>query len=72
MRTFWFALDGSISYPALRSRNLDRDVLPRNEGPVLDGRGRPAKLMHSDAEHQPVSVKDLALALPSSDWRTIT
>jgi SRSO17 transposase len=36
------------------------------------GRGRPAKLMHRSAEHQPVSVKDLALALPSSDWRTIT
>jgi SRSO17 transposase len=35
------------------------------------GRGRPAKLMHRDAKHQPVSVKDLALALPSSDWRTI-
>ena len=36
------------------------------------GCGRPAKLMHRSAEHQPVSVKDLALALPSSDWRTIT
>ena len=36
------------------------------------GRGRPAKLMHRSAEHQPVSVKDLALALPASDWRTIT
>jgi SRSO17 transposase len=36
------------------------------------GRGRPAKLMHRSAEHQPVSVKELALALPASAWRTIT
>jgi SRSO17 transposase len=36
------------------------------------GRGRPAKLMRGSAEHQPVSVKDLALALPSSAWRTVT
>ena len=36
------------------------------------GCGRPEKLMHRSAEHQPVSVKDLALALPSCDWRTIT
>jgi SRSO17 transposase len=36
------------------------------------GRGRPAKLMHRSGEHQPISVKDLALALPASDWRTIT
>ena len=36
------------------------------------GRERPAKLMHRSAEHQSFSVKDLALALPSSDWRTIT
>ena len=36
------------------------------------GRGRPAKLRRRSAEHQPVSVKELALALPSSAWRTIT
>jgi SRSO17 transposase len=36
------------------------------------GRGRPAKLMHRSGEHQPVSVKELALALPASAWRTIT
>jgi SRSO17 transposase len=34
-------------------------------------RGRPAKLMRRSAKHQPVSVKDLALALPSSAWRTV-
>jgi len=28
------------------------------------GRGRPAKVMRRDAEHQPISVKDLALDLP--------
>jgi SRSO17 transposase len=36
------------------------------------GRGRPAKLMRRDAKHQPISVKRLALNLPSSAWRKIT
>ena len=35
------------------------------------GRGRPPKRLRRDAEHRPVSVKDLALGLPKSAWRTI-
>jgi SRSO17 transposase len=36
------------------------------------GRGRPTKLMRRDAKHQPISVKQLALELPSSAWRKVT
>jgi SRSO17 transposase len=36
------------------------------------GRGRPAKLMRRGAKHQPISVKDLALNLPSIAWRKVT
>lgn len=35
------------------------------------GRGRPPKRLRRDAKHWPVSVKDLALSLPKSAWRTI-
>src|SRR5881628_655900 len=35
------------------------------------GRGRPPKLMRRDSEHQPVSVKALALGLPAESWQTI-
>jgi SRSO17 transposase len=35
------------------------------------GRGRPPKLLQRDADHRPVSVKDLALGLPKRAWRTI-
>lgn len=46
------------------------------EGPLQPkpwtGQGRPPKLLRRDDEHQPVSVKDLALGLPESEWETIT
>jgi SRSO17 transposase len=35
------------------------------------GRGRPPKRLQRDAEHWPVSVKQLALGLPKRAWRTI-
>jgi SRSO17 transposase len=35
------------------------------------GRGRPSKRLRRDAEHWPVSVKDLALGLSKRAWRTI-
>jgi len=35
------------------------------------GRGRPPKLIRRDDKHQPISVKELALALPKRAWRTI-
>src|SRR3954465_5214988 len=36
------------------------------------GRGRRPKLMRRDAEHRPVSVKALALGLPTASWQTIS
>jgi SRSO17 transposase len=36
------------------------------------GRGRPPTRLRRSPEHQPVSVKDLALSLPSKAWRTVT
>jgi SRSO17 transposase len=35
------------------------------------GRGRPPKLIRRDRNHQPISVKELALSLPAKAWRTI-
>jgi len=40
--------------------------------PKGKGRGRPPKLMQRDAEHRPVTVKDLALSLPKDAWRNIS
>ena len=36
------------------------------------GRGRPPTRLQRSPEHQPVSVKDLALGLPTRAWRTVT
>src|SRR3954467_14961242 len=50
-------------------------VWPPGRGPLppkpWSGRGRPPKLRRRDAEHQPVTAKDLASALPPSAWRTV-
>ena len=35
------------------------------------GRGRPPRLIRRDRNHQPISVKELALCLPAKAWRTI-
>ena len=35
------------------------------------GQGRPPKLLCRDSQHQPVSVKELAVALPPSAWKDI-
>jgi SRSO17 transposase len=35
------------------------------------GRGRPPKRLRRDAEHLPISVKELAFGLPNRSWRTI-
>jgi SRSO17 transposase len=35
------------------------------------GRGAPAKRLQRSADHQPVSVKELAFGLPSSTWKEI-
>jgi SRSO17 transposase len=34
--------------------------------------GRPPKLLRRDAQHQPVSVKQVALSLPATEWKTIS
>lgn len=36
------------------------------------GKGRPPTRLHRDAEHPPVSVKQLALSLPDQAWKTVT
>jgi SRSO17 transposase len=36
------------------------------------GTGRPPKLVRRDSQHKPVTVKELAVALPSSAWEEIT
>lgn len=33
--------------------------------------GRPSKLLRRDSRHQPVSVRELALALPKDTWKTV-
>jgi SRSO17 transposase len=35
------------------------------------GQGRPPKLLRRDSQHQPLSVKALALSLPSSAWKNV-
>jgi SRSO17 transposase len=36
------------------------------------GQGRPPRLLRRDEQHQPVSVRELAMALPSSAFRQVT
>jgi len=45
--------------------------VPRTK-PRRKGRGRPPTRLHRDAEHQPVSVKELAFSLPDHVWKTVT
>ena len=40
--------------------------------PRRKGRGRPPTRLHRDAEHKPVSVKELAHSLPQQAWKTVT
>ena len=47
-------------------------VEPLPPKPYRPGLGRPTKRLRREGEHQPVSVKDLALSLPKKAWRTIT
>ena len=43
--------------------------LPAPEGKDM---GRPPKLLRRDPKHQPVAVRELALALPSAAWKTVS
>jgi SRSO17 transposase len=36
------------------------------------GQGRPPRLLRRDSQHQPVSVKQLAVELPAAAWKTVT
>ena len=60
----------------LRRRNpITHEVWAPGSGPrppKWSGRGRPPKLLRRDNKHKPVSVKQLALALPEHAWRKIT
>jgi SRSO17 transposase len=51
-------------------------VWPPGQAPLppvpWSGRGRPPTRLRRSPEHQPVSVKDLALGLPPKAWRTVT
>ena len=40
--------------------------------PANPSMGRPRKLLQRDAQHQPVSAKQLAVALPVEAWRKVT
>jgi SRSO17 transposase len=40
--------------------------------PGYSGRGRPANRVRRDAEHAPVSARQLALSLPAKVWKTVT
>jgi SRSO17 transposase len=44
---------------------------PLPPAPRSSGRGAPSKRLRRDADHQPVSVKQLALDLPPSAWKNI-
>src|SRR3954447_13713894 len=51
-------------------------VWPPGCGPLppkpWSGKGRPPKLWRRDAEHQPVTTKELALALPPGAWQKVS
>ncbi len=51
-------------------------VWPPGQAPLppapWSGRGRPPARLRRGPEHRPVSVKDLALGLPSKAWRSVT
>src|SRR5205085_12273507 len=50
-------------------------VWPQGSGPLeaapYSGLGRPRSLLRRDAEHQPVSVRDLAASLPRGAFRSV-
>src|SRR5229473_5057661 len=56
------------SVPTPRSGRRARPPLPPQPE---TGRGRPPKLLRRDEQHQPISVKALALSLPAEAWQPI-
>jgi len=55
---------------------LNTSVWPPGAAPLLpqtrSGRGRPQTRLQRDGEHQPITVKALAVGLPEEAWQTIT
>jgi SRSO17 transposase len=49
----------------------ERGQLPLPAPPRKPGRGAPPKRLQRNPDHQPISVKQLALGLPSSAWKDI-
>jgi SRSO17 transposase len=51
-------------------------VWPPGKAPLpakpWSGQGRPPRLLRRNKDHQPLSVRELALSLPLTAWRTIT
>jgi SRSO17 transposase len=40
--------------------------------PESRGKGRPPRLLRRDANHHPISAKELALSLPTTAWKTVS
>ena len=63
---------GLVSVVGLQSST---SLWPPGTGPLppksWSGRGRPPSRLRRDAEHQPVSAKDLAQSLPADAWQTV-
>ena len=65
----------ALSLPYVLGVQSTMGVWPPGCGPLPpkpSGKGRPPKLQRRDAEHQPVTAKELALALPPSAWQTVS
>jgi SRSO17 transposase len=64
----------SLALPYVLGVQSTIGVWPPGCGPLppepWSGRGRPPKLRRRDPEHQPLTAKDLAFALPPSAWQT--
>src|SRR5690349_3228402 len=74
---FRTALTG-LSLPYVLGVQSSLGIWPPGSGPLppkpWSGKGRPPKLQRRrpDAEHQPVSAKELAIALPPEAWQTVS
>src|SRR6188508_2347956 len=73
--SFRTALAG-LALPYVLGVQSTMGVWPPGCGPLppkpWSGKGRPPKLQRRDAEHQPVTAKELALTLPPSAWQTVS
>ena len=65
----------ALGLPYVAGIGPNTSVWPAGTGPLPAppgrGIGRPPKLLRRDEQHQPVSVKALALSLPTEAWQTV-